>query len=91
MLISKNRFSQFNHCNEFYLSLKNHELNILLIGQQTLSTKLYMHVRSLKLPRRLGNFSFLFKFCQGGLRKGNQLYIPKYNLNILIIYQLCNL
>jgi hypothetical protein len=66
---------------DFVDELKMMHHNITLIGEKTKSDRLYMEVRTVKLPSRLGEFSFPIKVYRKRIRGDNVSYYPDFEID----------
>ncbi|MFC1843068.1 S41 family peptidase [Candidatus Dependentiae bacterium] len=66
----------FSACLDFLDQLKNLDCPVFLIGQTTSADTLYMDVRSVELPSKLGKFQFPMKVYRNRRRASNQPHHP---------------
>lgn len=66
----------FSACLDFIDQLKTLDKNVLLTGQKTGADALYIDIRCVELPSKLGTFCFPLKVYRNRPRESNQPYHP---------------
>ncbi|ABE04457.1 hypothetical protein [Rickettsia bellii] len=66
---------------DFIDELKIMTQNIILIGKTTKADRLYMELRTVELPSKLGIFSFPIKVYRNRNRGDNIPYIPDFEID----------
>ena len=61
---------------DFIDELKIMGAKLTLIGKKTKADRLYMEIRTLQLPSKIGDFSFPIKVFRNRFRKDNEAYFP---------------
>ncbi|MFY9590273.1 S41 family peptidase [Rickettsia endosymbiont of Halotydeus destructor] len=66
---------------DFIDELKIMSSNVILIGKTTKADRLYMEVRTVKLPSNSGIFSFPIKVYRNRVRGDNEPYVPDFEMD----------
>jgi len=66
---------------DFIDELKIMTPNVILLGKTTRADRLYMEVRTIQLPSKLGTFSFPIKVYRNRKRGDNVPYIPDFEID----------
>ncbi|MFP3012497.1 MAG: S41 family peptidase [Rickettsia sp.] len=67
---------------DFIDELKIMSSNVILAGKTTKADRLYMEVRTVKLPSNAGIFSFPIKVYRNRERRDNEPYVPDFEIDI---------